>query len=56
MLGFAFWRRRKVLLDLCLEGLDVDVSHGDEGHEVGPVPSPVEINQALGGGVFDHLG
>ena len=56
LMSFAFGRRRKILLDFCLKGLNVDVTDGDYGHEVGPVPSLVEIYQALGGGVFDHFG
>ena len=45
----------KVLLDLALDGLGIEVAHCDNSHQIGPVPALVEILQALGGGVLDNF-
>ena len=51
----ALRRWGKVLLDLALNRLGIEVAHGDNSHQIGPVPALVEILQALGGGVLDNF-
>ena len=53
--GVAFRRRREVLLYPGLDGFHVEVAHGDDGHQVGPVPTVVVGTQALHRGVLDDL-
>ena len=54
--GLALRRRREVLLHLGLDILHVEVAHGDDGHQIGPVPALVVSAQALHGRVLDDLG
>ena len=54
--GLALGRRREVLLDPGFDLRHVEVAHGDDGHQVGPVPALVVGAQGLDGGVLDDLG
>ena len=53
--GLTLRGRSEVLPHLGLDHLGVEVPHGDHGHQVGPIPAPVELSQALHGCVFDDL-
>ena len=55
LVSLTLRRGRKVLLDLGFDQLGIEVAHGDNSHQIGPVPALVEILQALGGGVLDNF-
>ena len=42
--GFAVWRGGEVFFHLGLDKLGIEVTDGDDGHEVGPVPAFVELD------------
>ena len=53
--SLAFGRRREVLLHLGLDLLNIEVTHRDYGHQVGPVPTLVVFDQALYRRVFNDI-
>ena len=55
LVSLAFGRRSEVLLYLGLDLLNIEVTHGDDGHQVGPVPTLVVFDQALYGSVFNDF-
>ena len=43
----ALGRRRKMLLHLGFDQCSIEVTHRNDGHEVGPVPTLIVLPQAL---------
>ena len=55
LVSLAFGRGRKVLLHLGLDLLNIEITHSDDGHEVGSIPTPVVVDQALYRSVFNDF-
>ena len=44
-----------MLLNLGFHLHNIEITHGDDGHQVGPVPTLVVFDQALYGSVFNDF-